>query len=98
MASKTRSIRSFPQRRSRSMRTRTAVVFADTLESRHLLSAVYPTPYEQYMVELYNQARANPDSVALRYGVSLNEGIAAGTISSAAKQPLAINPNLTDGA
>ncbi len=70
----------------------------DRLESRRLLSAVYPTNVEQYLVELINRGRANPAAEASRYGINLNEGLAAGTISTAAKQPLAINPNLTDGA
>ena len=50
------------------------------------------------MVELINRARANPAAEASRLGIDLNEGLAAGTISTAAKQPLAINPNLTDSA
>src|SRR5438132_7670751 len=68
------------------------------LESRRLLAAVYPSNYEQYLVELINRGRANPTAEATRYGIDLNEGLAAGTISTAAKQPLAINPNLTDAA
>jgi uncharacterized protein YkwD len=62
------------------------------------LAAAYPTSYEQYMVELINKARATPDAYAASLGISLNEGLAAGTISSTAKQPLAINPYLTDSA
>jgi uncharacterized protein YkwD len=71
-------------------------VLAESLESRRLMSAVYPTNLEQYMVELINRGRANPTAEASRYGVALNEGLAAGTISTAAKQPLAINPYLED--
>ncbi|MFT3784590.1 MAG: carboxypeptidase regulatory-like domain-containing protein [Tepidisphaeraceae bacterium] len=81
----------------------------DTLEARQLMAAVYPTAYEQYMVELINRARANPSAEAARYNGqsdnngntfngNLNEGLAANTISTAAKQPLAINPYLTDAA
>lgn len=62
------------------------------------MSAVYPTSYEQYMVELYNWARANPTAAATKYGVALNEGPAAQNISTDPKQPLAINPYLTDAA
>src|SRR4051812_48822413 len=68
------------------------------LEPRTLFSAAYPTALEQYVVELINRGRANPSAEAQRYGVALNEGLAAGTISTAAKQPLAVNPYLTDGA
>lgn len=50
------------------------------------------------MVELINRARANPAAEAARDGIALNEGLAAGTISTAAKQPLAINPDLMDSA
>jgi uncharacterized protein YkwD len=66
------------------------------LEPRWLLAAAYPTAYDQYMVELINWARANPTAAATRYGVDLNEGLSAGTIPTAAKQPLAINPYLTN--
>jgi Ca2+-binding RTX toxin-like protein len=68
----------------------------ESLEFRTLLSGVQPSVYEQYMVELYNWARANPSAAAAKYGVALNEGIAAGTISTAAKQPVAISPLLVD--
>lgn len=70
----------------------------EQLESRRLLAAVYPTIYEQYMVELHNWARANPQAAADRYGVALNEGPTAQPLSSDPKQPLAINPFLTDSA
>jgi len=81
----------------------------EKLETRRLLSAVYPSAYEQYAVELINRARANPAAEAARYkgyqdsagdtyNGDLNEGLAPGTISPAAKQPVAINPFLTDAA
>jgi uncharacterized protein YkwD len=70
----------------------------EALEPRCLLSAVYPSAYEQYLVELINQARADPAAVAASFHIDLNEGLGAGTISPDAKQPLAINPDLTDGA
>lgn len=68
------------------------------LECRSLFSAVYPTADEQYEVELINRARANPAAEAARDHIDLNEGLPAGTISTAAKQPLAINPYITDAA
>src|SRR4051812_21810736 len=68
------------------------------LEPRQLMSAVYPTAAEQYLLELVNRARANPAAEAARFGVALNEGLPAGTISTAARQPLAFNPNLGDAA
>lgn len=70
----------------------------ESLEVRQLLAAVYPTNYEQYQVELINRARAAPATYASGLGISLNEGLPAGTISSTPKAPLAINPNLTDSA
>lgn len=70
----------------------------ESLETRRMLSAVYPTDLEQYVIELINRARANPAAEAARDGIDLNEGLAAGTISSAAKQPLAVNPYLVDSA
>src|SRR5687767_490853 len=68
------------------------------LESRRLLAAAFPTAHEQYLVELINRGRANPSAEATRYGTALNEGLPAGTISTTPKQPLAINPNITDAA
>lgn len=70
----------------------------ESLETRQLLSAAYPTAMEQYVVELINRARANPGAEAARYGIDLNEGLRTGTISDTARQPVAVNPNLTDSA
>ncbi len=68
------------------------------LESRRLLAAVYPSAVEQYLVEMINRARANPALEAARFNVALNEGLPAGTITTDPKQPLAINPYITDAA
>jgi uncharacterized protein YkwD len=67
----------------------------EPLEVRSMLAAAYPSDFEQYVVELINRARANPAAEAQRWGIDLNEGLAAGRISAAAKQPLAVNPHLT---
>ena len=75
-----------------------AANWLELLESRCLLSAVYPTDVEQYVVELVNRARANPAAEAAKYGIALNEGLPAGTITDAARQPLAVNPFLVDSA
>jgi len=56
------------------------------------------TAAEQYELELINRARLDPEAEAARYGISLNEGLAAGTISSEAKQVLAPNKDLEDAA
>jgi uncharacterized protein YkwD len=53
---------------------------------------------EQYFLELVNRARMNPTAEAARYGISLNQSLASGTISSAAKQVLAPNALLHDAA
>lgn len=53
---------------------------------------------EQYMLELVNRARLDPDGEAARFGISLNQNLAQGTISSAAKQVLAPNSRLQDAA
>ena len=68
------------------------------LEPRQLLSAVVPNNFEQYLIELINRARANPTQESALFGIDLNEGLPPGTISSAPKQPLAVNPYLTDAA
>jgi uncharacterized protein YkwD len=70
----------------------------ECLEPRKFCAAAFPTPVEQYELELINRARANPSAEAARFSIDLNEGLPAGTISSAPKQPLAINPFLTDAA
>ena len=80
------------------MRKRITPKWLESLETRQLLSAAYPTDLEQYAIELINRARANPAAEAKRDGIDLNEGLAAGTISTAAKQPVAVNPYLVDSA
>src|ERR1700754_4012253 len=53
------------------------------------------TALEQMILELVNRARLDPAAEAARYGIDLNEGVAAGdTISTASKQPLAMNETL----
>ena len=51
---------------------------------------------EQLMLEMINRARLDPKAEAARLGISLNQGIAAGAISSSAKQPLAPNELLVE--
>lgn len=61
-----------------------------------------PTPsisaQEQLMLEMVNRARLDPLGEAARYGISLNQGLTAGTISSAPKAPLAFDPDLNESA
>lgn len=57
-----------------------------------------PTAYEQYLLELINRARSNPLDEANLFGIGLNDGLTANTISDAAKQPLAFNLLLIDAA
>lgn len=77
---------------------RCAPVFVEPLESRRLLSAAGPTAQEQYVLELINRGRADPTAEAARYHTDLNEGLAPGTITSDAKQPLTFNQALLDSA
>ena len=49
---------------------------------------------EQYLLELMNRARLNPAAEAARFGIDLNQDLAPGTISAAAKQVLAPNAML----
>ena len=54
---------------------------------------------EQFILELLNRARLDPAAEAARYGIALNEGVpAADTITTAAKQPLAMNNKLVAAA
>lgn len=78
--------------------TRNEIVRMESLEGRLYLAAVEPTANDQYMLELINWARANPALAASGNGIDLNEGLAAGTITTDAKQPLAFNLNLVDAA
>ncbi len=57
-----------------------------------------PSDLEQYQLELINRARLDPAGEAERLGISLNAGLAAGTITTDAKQPLAFNSELNDAA
>jgi hypothetical protein len=72
----------------------------ELLEDRRVLSVAtlsataQPTNFDQYLLELVNRGRANPTAEANRYGINLNQGLAAGTISTAPKQPLAFSPAL----
>jgi Cysteine-rich secretory protein family/Carboxypeptidase regulatory-like domain len=86
----------------------------ENLESRELLSGgiAAPTAQEQYMLELINQARMNPQAAAVRvtsnltpdisstlayYDVNLN-ATAQAIASAPAKPPLAWNPDLAASA
>lgn len=55
--------------------------------------------FDQYTLELINGFRANPQAAANTHlSGNLNEGLAPGTISAAAKQPLAWNQNIVNAA
>lgn len=56
------------------------------------------TAYEQLMLELINRARLDPAAEAARLGISLNQGMAANTIDTTSKTPLAMNAALIDSA
>ncbi|TWF57069.1 M10 family metallopeptidase C-terminal domain-containing protein [Neorhizobium alkalisoli] len=56
------------------------------------------TPQEQLMLELTNRARMDPAGEAKRFGISLNEGLSAGTLSSAPRQVLAGNDAIAKAA
>jgi uncharacterized protein YkwD len=56
------------------------------------------TLLEQHILDLINAARANPAAEAARLGIDLNEGLAPGTISAAAKAPLVFDTHLNEAA
>lgn len=86
----------------------------DNLETRELLSGVTagPTAQQQYMLELINQARMNPQAAAQRYTSNLNPDVQAtvnyykvdlnavkqAIASTPAKPPLAWSPSLASAA
>lgn len=53
---------------------------------------------EQYLLELINRARLDPQAEAARFGLSLNAGLSAGTISGTPRQVLAHNTELEQAA
>ena len=71
---------------------------AESLEPRRLLAIVNLTANEQLLLELINRTRSAPVAEAQRLGIDLNEGLAPGTISGVAKQPLAPHQTLIDAA
>ena len=75
-----------------------ALITIDSLEFRLLLTAPTMTDSEQYMLELVNRARSNPGAEAARLGIGLNSGLPDGTITTAAKQPLAPQQQLITAA
>lgn len=80
-----------PGSRSRKRSNARAGMAADVavLEPRLLLTVVNMTDQEQLLLELVNRARANPTAEANRFNIGLNDGLPAGTITTAAKKPLA---------
>ncbi|MEQ1903990.1 MAG: choice-of-anchor D domain-containing protein [Pirellulaceae bacterium] len=81
------------------MSRRTISGFAyDYLEPRRVLASAIPSATDQFVLELLNSARANPSGYAASLGIALNEGLPAGTISTAAKPPLAFNYYVVDAA
>lgn len=82
---------------SSSIRRRTAFCGRRTDQVEVLESRIVPTAvtgYEQYFLELMNRARQDPVAEAARFGIDLNEGLAAGTLLPGARQPLALNDAL----
>jgi serralysin len=56
------------------------------------------TAAEQYELELINRARLDPAGEAAHYGIDLNAGLSAGSISTASKQVVAPNALLENAA
>lgn len=70
----------------------------EPLETRRLMAAVVMSDWEQLTIELINRARMDPAAEARRYGIGLNDNLADGTITTAAKQPLAPHQALLNAA
>ena len=62
------------------------------------MAGLVMTNQEQLLVELVNRARANPAAEAALFGIDLNAGLPAGTISPTPKQPLAPHQLLINSA
>lgn len=57
-----------------------------------------PTEFEQYLLELINRGRADPQAEAARHGIDLNQGLPDEPIAPWPKQPLAFSSALIDAA
>ncbi len=57
-----------------------------------------PTEYEQLMLQLVNQARANPKKTVKQAGIKLNAGLPKGAIDPKPKPPLAFQKALLEAA
>lgn len=76
-----------------------AATLAWSASSVAFTTAPMPTQFDQYMLELVNDLRANPQGWADTYlSGNLNEGLAAGTLGSGPRQPLAWDPHLFQAA
>lgn len=76
-----------------------ATTSGTTTTSTTVAPTTTATAYDQYALELVNSIRANPQAAANTWlGGDLNEGLAPGTISASADQPLAFNVDLESSA
>ena len=62
------------------------------------MAQVAATAFEQFFLELMNRARLNPTAEAALHGITLNQGLAAGTLNTSQRQVLAINPFINSAA
>ena len=74
-----------------------ALVVTALLRAPRLL-AVEPSAFDQYMLELINRARLDPEGEAARHGIDLNEGPPYREISSEPRQPLTFHLKANDAA
>jgi hypothetical protein len=58
---------------------------------------LYPSDYEQYLLELVNRGRANPTAEAARFGITLNEGVSI-PLDPGPRPPLAFDLHLVESA
>ena len=63
-----------------------------------VVAAATITAAEQYMLELVNRARLDPNAEATRLGISLNQGLTANTLGAEVRQVLAPNEKLESAA
>ena len=61
----------------------------DSAEAFSRQPVITMSDQEQFVLEELNRTRLDPEGACERYGVDLNEGLPAGTISADPKQPLA---------
>ena len=67
------------------------------VRSNALAGSLFPSDFDQYLLELTNRARRDPAGEAARYGISLNEGLGF-PLDPSPRAPLSFDLHLVEAA